>query len=417
VGIEIRTVKESDLAEWVRALNAGFHRNPSTPPEEVAARAAWYDLDRTRGAFEDGRCVATFRSMPRELTVPGGAALSASAVTNVAVTATHRRRGLAGRLMGAELAEAKARGDAVAILIAAEYPIYGRFGFGPATWVTEWSVDVPRAQLDRRYAGPDDGGRVDLAPLEEVRRLGPCLHDRFRTRTPGAIDRPGHWWAAATGEARFPGDGWREPYFALYRSPAGEVEGLACWVVDDRDWPDKLPRTDLSVRLLQATTAAAERALWRFLLAMDWVTQVRTGFRAPDDVLPLLLGDPRAARTATHADFLWLRVLDVPVTLSARTYAGGPGSLVLDVRDAAGLAGGRFRLETAADGTGACAPAQQAPADLSLDVADLGCLSLGDESVSRLVALGRVGEHRPGAAAAADTLFRTPRRPWCPDVF
>jgi hypothetical protein len=35
----------------------------------------------------------------------------------------------------------------------------------------------------------------------------------------------------------------------------------------------------------------------------------------------------------------------------------------------------------------------------------------------RLAVLGRLTEHRKGAAEAAETLFHTPRRPWCPDVF
>jgi predicted acetyltransferase len=115
---------------------------------------------------------------------------------------------------------------------------------------------------------------------------------------------------------------------------------------------------------------------------------------------------------------MWLRVLDVAAALSARTYAGGAASLVLDVTDRAGLAGGRFLLETDPAGTGVCRPAPAAAApDLSLDVADLGRLYLGDESPVRLAALGRLTENRTGAARTADVLFRTPRRPWCPDVF
>ncbi|MER5949720.1 hypothetical protein ABT127_27075 [Streptomyces sp. NPDC001904] len=31
--------------------------------------------------------------------------------------------------------------------------------------------------------------------------------------------------------------------------------------------------------------------------------------------------------------------------------------------------------------------------------------------------LGRVVEEETGVAAVADALFRTPWRPWCPDVF
>ncbi|MEU6849066.1 GNAT family N-acetyltransferase [Actinacidiphila alni] len=413
---EVRTVAESDVADWVRAMSTGFHLAPSVGDEEVAARRPLFDLSRTQGAFDRGRCVATFRSMPRRLTVPGGASVPASAITNVSVTATHRRRGLASRMMAADLAAAKERGDAVSILVAAEYPIYGRYGFGPATWVTDWEVDVPRAALDRRWAGPSDGGRVDLMPLDEVREFGPGLHDRVRARTVGAIDRTPFWWEMSTGQRRFASQPWTEPFAVAYRDATGRLDGLATYTASEEHWPGKLPKVDVSVRQLIAASPAAETALWRYLLSLDWVTLLKSGHRAPDDLLPLLLGDPRAARTETYADFMWLRPLDVPAALSARTYAGGPAALVLDVHDAAGLAGGRFLLETDASGAAVCAPTT-ASADLTLSVADLGCLYLGDESPVRLAALGRVSEHRQGAAATADTLFRTPRRPWCPDVF
>jgi len=417
MSLEIRTLDESDVADWVRALHTGFHLAPSVTDEEVAVRRVAYDLERTRGAYDQGRCVATFRSMPRELTVPGGAFVPATAITNVSVTATHRRRGLASRLMAADLADAKERGEALAILVAAEYPIYGRFGFGPATWVADWEVDIPRAAMDLRYAGPTDGGRVDLVDVAEIRKVGPTLHERVRAQTPGAISRTAGWWEIATGERIFPSQPWTEPFFAVHRDAAGEVQGFVSYTATDHHWPGKLPRVDATVRQLLAATPAAEQALWRFLLSLDWVTQLNTGHRAPDDVLPLLLGDPRAARTETLADFMWLRVLDVPAALSARTYGGAPGRLVLEVRDPAGLCDGRYALETDASGAGRCTPTSAESPELTLDVADLGCLYLGDESASRLAALGRVTEHRAGAVRAADALFRTARRPWCPEVF
>jgi predicted acetyltransferase len=168
------------------------------------------------------------------------------------------------------------------------------------------------------------------------------------------------------------------------------------------------------VSSLTALTPAAERALWHFVLSIDWVTHVRSGHRAPDDVLPLLLPDPRAARLVTFADFLWLRPLDVPRMLESRSYAA-PGTLVLDLHDEAGLAGGRYRLQAGLDGA-VCAPSTDG-ADLSMDIAELGTVYLGDESFVRLAALGRAEEQRAGAAESADALFRTSRRAWCPDVF
>jgi predicted acetyltransferase len=404
----------SDLPGWMRALHTGFLRSPEVSKEELEVRGAGIDLGRAQGVFEGDRCVATFRSFAQRLTGVGGADVPANAISNVTVSPTHRRRGLLSRMMEHDLRAAKERGDAVATLIAAEYPIYGRYGFGPATWVTEWTVDVARAGLDPRYAGPTDGGRVDYADADEIRELGPALHERLRARQPGAIDRTERWWQFNTGMLRFPGDGWTtEPFYVLYRSPDGSVDGLLAFTADDR-WEGKRPHDTATVLSLLAVSPAAERALWHFLCSIDWVLQIATDRRPPDDLLPLLLGDPRAARPTTHADYLWLRPLDVPALLEARTYPVS-GSLVLDLRDPAGLAGGRYLLDAGPDGA-TCAPTTR-PAGLTMDIGELGTLWLGDESPVRLTALGRAEEERPGAAALADTLLRTARRPWCPDMF
>ncbi|WP_406421188.1 GNAT family N-acetyltransferase [Streptomyces sp. NBC_00842] len=414
---EVRTVTESEFPGWLRAVNTGFLRPPTVTEEEAASRLPHTDLSRTQGVFDDGRCVASFRSFAQELTVVGGAAVASDAVTNVTVSPTHRRRGLLGRMMATDLAAAKERGDVVATLITAEYPIYGRYGFGPATWTTEWEIDVPRAGLDPRWSGPsaaDGGGRIDLVDGADVRKLGPVLHERLRSRQHGVVSRGDRWWQLRTGEdLPLPGE-WTEPFYALYRNADGEVDGLLVYRADDK-WGDaKQPLNRASVLGLIAETPAAERALWHFVCSIDWVTTVRSGYRAPDDLLPLLLPDPRAARVVTQADWMWVRVLDVVRALEARTYAV-PATLTLDVRDPAGLAGGRFRLDASPDGA-SCTPTTES-ADLALDVRELGTLYLGDESVLRLAALGRIDELTPGAAAVADGVFRAGRRAWCPDVF
>ncbi|WP_431994615.1 GNAT family N-acetyltransferase [Streptomyces griseoflavus] len=412
--LDVRTVTESEFADWQRAMNIGFLREPTLSEEMLEARREQFTPGRSTGAFDGGRCVATFRSFAQELTVVGGATVPADAVTNVTVAPTHRRRGLLTRMMERDLAAAKERGDVVATLIAAEYPIYGRYGFGPATSATEWTVDVPRTGLDPRRSGPEDGGRIDLVDGEDVRKLGPELHERLRRQQPGAVTRDELWWRTATGAVRFHAT-FHEPFHAVYRSAGGEVEGMAAYTADD-NWGDaKQPLNTARVKWLIGVTPAAERALWHYLCSIDWVVAVRSGWRAPDDLLPHLLPDPRAAAVTTQADWLWVRILDVVRALEARTYQAA-GSLVLEVADGAGLTGGRFRLEASADGTGSCVRTTES-ADLTLDVAELAALWLGDESAVRLAALGRVREERAGAARQADALLRTSRRPWCPDIF
>jgi predicted acetyltransferase len=200
----------------------------------------------------------------------------------------------------------------------------------------------------------------------------------------------------------------------VYRAADGTVEGLVTYVCDDT-WSDaKQPMVTATVKGLIAVTPAAERALWLHLCSTDWVTKVRSGRRAPDDLLPLFLPDSRAATVTTHADWLWVRILDVVRALEARTYQG-TGRLVLEVADSAEMAGGRWRLEASAEGASCTSTTESA--DLTLGTGELASLWLGDESAVRLAALGRLQEERAGAAQMADALLRTSRRPWCPDSF
>ncbi|GAA3102375.1 GNAT family N-acetyltransferase [Streptomyces rectiviolaceus] len=423
--LDVRAITEDELPEWIRAVNAGFLRPLAKVSDEVVAnRRESFDFGRNQAAFDGERAVATFRSFPQQLTAVGGAAVPADAIANVTVSPTlpqalkeqgdPHRRGLLSRMMAADLTAAKERGDVVATLIAAEYPIYGRYGFGPATTSAEWTIDVPRAGLDPRWAGPEDGARIDLVDGGDVRKEGPPLHDRLRALRHGVINRDERWWLENTGQRVTPENPWTEPFYALYRSPSGEVEGLVTYSAED-SWSDGAqPQNTVSVQRLIATTPAAERALWHYLCSIDWVTVVKSGSRAPDDLLPLFLPDPRAARLSRQADWLWVRILDVVRALEARTYEAS-ASLVLEIGDRAGLAGGRYRLD-ASPGGAVCAPTAE-PAELSLGVGELGTLWLGDESAVRLAEAGRVTEERVGSAAVADALFRTSRRPWCPDVF
>ncbi|CAM5442814.1 GNAT family N-acetyltransferase [Streptomyces tanashiensis] len=414
MSVDVRAVTESEFHDWQRALRTGFLRTPVVSDAEVADRLAHADLARTLGAFDRDRIVATFRSFRQEVSTVGGGSLAADAITQVTVSPTHRRRGLLSRMMSADLAAAKERGDAIATLIAAEYPIYGRFGFGAASWAAEWSVDVRRAGLDPRRSGrPEDGGRIDLTDGDEIRKTGPEVHRRLAGLRAGVTHRDTRNWEQGTGLGH-QSDPWREPFYAMYRSASGEVEGYVAYTADDK-WDDaKQPVNTATVRDLIAVTPAAERALWHYLCSIDWIATVRSGYRAPDDLLPLLLPDPRAARMLTYVDMLWVRVLDVVRVLESRTYPV-EGSLVLEVRDADGLAGGRFRLDASPAGA-SCVRTSASP-DLAFDVAEAGTLAFGDESAVRLSRLGRVEELTPGAAARADLLFRTPLRPFSPDIF
>ncbi|WP_405012670.1 GNAT family N-acetyltransferase [Kitasatospora sp. NBC_01539] len=417
-GIEIRAVTEDELPLWDRGVARGFLR-PHLD-EGIEFRRLQFEPGRFLGAFDPydpTRCVATFRSFDSELTLPGGALLPVDAITAVTVNSTHRRRGLLSRMMHRDLTAARERGTAAAVLIAAEYPIYGRFGFGPATRGRPLTVDLTRASL--RAGLPESGGRIDFAGMAEVRKLGAELHERWRRTRPGALRRSPVWWKLHTGATSLPGYDWKEPFVALHRAPDGTVTGLIAYTVDDT-WEGDSPNCTLTVHDFLATDGPTATALWRLAFSVDWVRTVSIGVLAADDPLPLQLTDPRAAVPGrAGGDFLWLRLLDLPAAFGARTYRTA-GRLVLDVTDREGWTAGRWLLEAAADGTGRCTRLEgpaDGPADLALDVAALGSLHLGAESAVRLVAAGQAAEPAPGGAERADLLLRTAVEPFNPDSF
>jgi predicted acetyltransferase len=411
-GIQIRAITEGEIGAWLGALDASFLM--ATPDGAVKYMRELFSPGRLLGAFSARRCVGTLRSLALEITVPGGAVVAAEGITNVGVVPDQRRRGLLSRMMRLSLDDAEARGCSIAALIASEYRIYGRFGFGTATRATGYEIDVRRAGDVRVPTA--EAGRVAPASLEEVRAYGPELHDRFRRTQTGALARDRASWRVRTGELRNPYREWARPEAVLYRDAEGTPAGLAIYLVEGR-WRDGDPDYALTVRDLFAVHQPAAAALWCRLLGMEWVTRVTAANVAPDDPLPLLLDNPRACvpRAGTGADHLWLRILDVARALEARSYAA-PGRLVLDVTDRLGYAAGRFALTAGPDGAGSVSAAGE-PADLAMDVSALGTLYLGDQTVHRLAAAGLVAEQRPGAVSRADAMLRTPARPWCPDGF
>ncbi|MFJ5230637.1 GNAT family N-acetyltransferase [Kitasatospora sp. NPDC088391] len=419
-GIEIRPIVREELAVWDRAIARGFLRPHVAPATEW--RELLFEPGRMLAAFdrddptpEGPRCVATFRSYDTGITVPGGARLPVDAITAVTVNSTHRRRGLLSGMMRQDLSAARERGSAAAILIAAEHNIYGRFGFGSAAPLAGWRVDVLRSGGLREDLPVHEGHRIDFIDLDEFRKLGPELHERWRPTRPGAIGRPDHWWRLRSGALELPGFDWKEGFTAVHRTADGTVTGLISYAVEDK-WDGAYPDCPLTVRDFLALDAPTANALWKFAFSVDWVRHVVAAGLGPGDPLPLLLKDPRGARPHEEtADFTWLRLLDLPAAFAARRYEA-PGRIVLDVTDRYGWTAGRWALEAAADGTGRITPTDDA-AELALEISQLSALYLGGETATRLADAGLVTELAPGAARSATTLLRTARAPWNPDSF
>jgi predicted acetyltransferase len=307
-----------------------------------------------------------------------------------------------------DLRAAAEREEVAGILIAAEYPIYGRFGYGPAADRVSLAVDARSA----RFLQPASGS-VELAGLTALRQVGRELYERTRAAQPGAITRTAKWWDTWCEITPYPGEDPFKGFVAIGHDEHGEPDGYVRYRADD-NWTDFRPHVTLTVEELVAVTPAAYQRLWRYLCEFDWVATVKADDRPVDELLPWLVHDGRVVVEDLGADFLWVRPLVVPALLSARTYLT-EGRVVFDVVDSLGLAEGRFVLEGGPDGA-SCKPTDEA-ADLTLPVATLGAASLGARSLRQLAAAGLLDVHDSGALAAADAMFRGEVTPWCATWF
>lgn len=407
--LQVRTLAPDEFAAAIDAMSVAFLERPDVDRVAELVREVW-DPSRTWGAFDEaGRLCGTFRSWPTEITVPGGARLAAGAVAGVTALPTHRRRGALTALADAEHRAMRERGETMSLLYASEYPIYGRFGYAPATRTATWTLQGARGL----FHGPPSTG-VELAtPDEAGRDLVREVFEAWRARRHGEIRRRPFTWDLLLGLRDEPwGERWKG-FLAVRRDGSGRPDGFVRYRAEPR-WVDRRPQGTVEVQELHALTSEAYAALWRYLAEIDLVSTVRSEGRSPSEALPWLLRDGRAAVLSEQGDALWVRLLDVPGALEGRAYEQ-PGCVVLEVVD--GPAGGRQRLvlDASPEGT-TCRPTTREP-DLTLPVAALGGAYLGGTRLSDLVLLTGADEHRRGALARADGLLRTAEEPWCSTHF
>ena len=409
-GLRMAVVDPADAAAtaaWTEAHVRGFHDAAPTP-ELAAELAGDFPLQRTIGVYDDTIAepavpVATATSWPAALTVPGGE-VTAWAISDVTVSPTHRRRGIARAMLESELRVAALAGLPLAMLTVSEATIYTRYGFGPATWSTDYTVDVRRAG----WVGQDAPGRIQFVGRDAAVATGRTLFEESRRATVGDVEIVGHRFGRLFGSPSDPAEQ-RKLRFARYEDEDGTARGLATYRLVElaNDF------TGFTVELLQlvATTDDAYRALWRFLLDLDLVATLKAWLRPVDEPLRWLVRDPRMITTTEVREHLWIRVLDPIAVFAARSYLGA-GVLGLRIADPLGHADGVFTITAGTDGTAVVETGE--PEDgplLDLPVDLVGSLYLGGASAVALAAAGRLTERTPGDAALADRLLRPAKPP------
>ena len=123
--LEIRSLRPDEEQTFFETCEAAF--GYTVTEEDVERFRRIISSDRMFAAFDEDVMIGTLGAFPFTFTVPG-AEVSAGGVTMAGVLPSHRRRGALTGLIKAQLLDARARGEPIAVLWASEGSIYARFG-------------------------------------------------------------------------------------------------------------------------------------------------------------------------------------------------------------------------------------------------------------------------------------------------
>jgi len=406
----VRKLRPEEAPTFRESVMVPFLDPFAGDPDQVADSERWAatsELDRAWVVDAGGRFVGNGAIHSLNVTLPAAPGkpcptVAMAGVSAIGVHPTHRRQGLLRRLMVTLHDDARRRGEPIAGLEASESLIYGRFGYGLAADIAEYSIDSRAAA----FAVPAPALDPELVGKDEAAAVLPGLFDRLRRNRAGEIDRNPGYWARQLADPPHHRGGQSARFHAVCE------EGYVLYRSSIETNVFHGDRATIVVEELRGSSADVEAALWRFVLDLDLVGEV-VAKRAPvDEPLRWRLADPRQLRTTSVDDRLYVRVLDTAAAFEARGYRD-EGRLVLDVQPpdtsegAADDAPGRWVLEAGPDGASCRRARPGEEPDLRFGLPALGSLYLGGFPASLLAAGGQVEEVTAGSLAVADALLTT----------
>ncbi len=351
------------------------------------------------------------RRVPVRAEHPGRHAARARASPSSACTRRIAARGSSGRMMRAQLADVRERGEPIAALWASEETIYGRFGYGLAA--QDVMIRASRVHAAMHPAVPG-AGRHDAArrPRRGAEGLPPDLRPRPPRRTPGFISRSKAWWELRKlddrPERRRGGGELNRVLLEIDGQPVGYATLPDQGRVRGRHQQEPASRCSRRSATRRSRCASSGATC----SAIDWMDSIVCELLPADHPLFLLVQRPNRLDWKVF-DGLWLRLVDLPAALSARSVAGD-GRVTFEVT-ADPIFPDNVGTWTVEDGVARRSqpprrpPARRAGARAApTSVASRSPTSRGPGASRRSRAAASRGPTRSTASAA---------KPWCPEIF
>jgi predicted acetyltransferase len=383
-----------------------FYGDPT--PERVETQKRLIPPEWTVGAFEDGRCVATVRTIPMARRMEG-ASMGFGAVGPVACLSTHRRQGHVGALLRLALEKMGERGQVMSGLFTPHDALYQRFGWERAEGKQRYRFHPKDVSLRQRGAR----GSLTQVGLDDWARLD-AIYRRWAERRNGPIQRVEMWWRESVLTERWPSPKPREA--VVWTSAAGEDQGYAVYVSRSMAREDGWEPQSIWVRDFVAVSAGAYLGLWEHLLTHDIAREIT--FAAPlDDIFRQLAVDPFRVQAHIDQGGPMLRIVDVERAIAKRPYAGDrPVSFSMKVDDrAAPWNDGTWRVEAA--GGRMTAERSDGPPDVELSVNALAPLFTGFIRPEVAAMSGFIKVNRTEVLETLETAFAVTTPPYSMDWY
>ncbi|MGV3549279.1 GNAT family N-acetyltransferase [Rhizobium sp.] len=396
--IDIRTLNDESgrreaFALFRQAL-LGIGDFGRTSPE---AEARYLAEGNPLGGFEGDSLRGVVNGYGSSIVLPGGGSVRHLSVTHVGVAPDATRRGIARRLIVEQLKRARMQGYAVAGLRASDARIYGRYGYGVASWSVQHELDLGRTAL----AIPIPRETLRIVDARDSFPLFRAIADADQTPRPATLARWDGWWAIQ----QFRTVHGATPHHAVVVGPEGGERGYLRFHVETADNWFTSSRRSVIVDDLVAHDDQAWRTLIGHLFTQDILHRVVFPSRPVDDPLPFLLGNPRAVEISNHRDESWIRPLDLEALLAARRY-GGTRQVAIAVED---------NLFAENTGTWSVGPdgakrSHERP-EAHIAISELATLIFGAQPASLLAAASRIRTASTNVADELTQIFATSRSP------
>ncbi len=403
----------ADLPEFARVCAHSFPGLGATLPE-------WEQLlmDFPHGGIEtlwvgeqDGRIVAGCRLFRFQQWI-AGVEIPTMGLSTVAISAAHRRRGLAAKLTTSAMRESRKRGDLVTSLYPFRDSFYRKLGYGMAGEVQQFLI------APREFPDHPGRSRVSLHELPDGQPLLKHVYDRWAPTQTAQFRRSDRaWervWEAGGRHAAVYTDAKGEPAGYLVFSYAGMRDaGRPTLDVEEIAWLDREARLGLYG--------------WISSLSDQWSQVI---YRAhPEEAFPEHVSTLRRPGEWMARWHFWFpaavtmygpmfRLLDVDAAWSARRVHPGPAmSVAIEVGDAQIPENDGPRILRMADGRVTVTP-DRGDADLrmTIGIEALSRIYVGAISPSTAVLAGLATVDRPEPLRRLDDLVAIPK-PWTFDRY